>query len=179
MNNTAFLPGYTKSSLPLSPVSIYQSSDPLNNRSNEKKGDHNFKRNNPASHSLEGIIKKAKGFPVIAFGNGVAAIDCITKSLKAGDEIIAVNYDYPDVFKCPEKHHQSFNIKYAVNAGIKTAITHRTKLLWFETAPNTTLKISDISSVARLQTLLNVSFSSIILLQLPPYSDYFRWELII
>ena len=112
--------------------------------------------NNPTRQILEKLIATlengAKGF---AFSSGLAAIDSIFKTLSSGDEVIAVANIYGGTYRLLEDVYAKFGVKtHYVDSTLITNIEHkltaRTKLIWIESPTNPTLKITDITAVAKI-----------------------------
>jgi len=77
------------------------------------------------------------------------------KLLKAGDEIVAVDDIYGGAFRLFTHIYEKFgiNVTYVdtTNAiNVSDAITPKTKLIWLESPTNPTLKISDITAIAKI-----------------------------
>src|SRR5205085_1365163 len=111
---------------------------------------------NPTRTTLENIIAELEQGKVgVAFASGLAAIDAVLKLLKSGDEIIAVDDIYGGAFRLFTHVYEKFGIRVnyvdttdAIN--VFNAITPNTKLIWIETPTNPTLKISDITAIAKI-----------------------------
>ncbi len=91
----------------------------------------------------------------MAFASGLAAIDCVLKLLKAGDEIVAVDDIYGGSFRLFTHVYEKFGIKvHYVDTtdadNLLTVLSPKTRLVWLETPTNPTLKISDIEAISRL-----------------------------
>lgn len=90
-----------------------------------------------------------------AFASGLSAIDAVVKLLKSGDEIVAVDDIYGGAFRLFTHIYEKFGIKVTyvdtTNAkNVAEAITPKTKLVWLESPTNPTLKISDITTIAKI-----------------------------
>ncbi|AZI23324.1 cystathionine gamma-synthase [Chryseobacterium taklimakanense] len=102
--------------------------------------------------SLASIENGAKG---LAFGSGLAAIDCVLKLLNPGDEVIAVDDLYGGTYRMFtrlfEKYQLKFNfINFDDVSKISDLITEKTKLIWLETPTNPLMKLVDIKAVCDL-----------------------------
>jgi cysteine-S-conjugate beta-lyase len=137
-------------------VPIYQTSTFVQEAPGINKGYDYARTGNPTRSALEQIIAELEdGKTGLAFGSGLAAIDAVLKLLEAGDEIIAVDDIYGGAYRLFEQVYRKFGIRVTyVDASdpenIFNAITHKTKLIWIETPTNPTLKISDISAIAKI-----------------------------
>ncbi len=149
-------------SIPIDPltgaisVPIYQTSTFVQEAPGINKGFDYARTNNPTRQALENIVVELEGGKVAAaFASGLSAIDAVLKLLKSGDEIIAVDDIYGGAFRLFTQIYEKFSItvKYVdtTNAeNVFDAITSKTKLIWIETPTNPTLKISDISAIAKI-----------------------------
>jgi cystathionine beta-lyase len=154
-------------SIPIDPltgaisVPIYQTSTFVQEAPGENKGFDYARTNNPTRQALEKIIAELEGGTIAAaFASGLSAIDAVIKLLKSGDEIVAVDDIYGGAFRLFTQVYEKFGItvKYidATNAAnVFDAITAKTKLIWIETPTNPTLKISDITAIAKIAKASN------------------------
>jgi cysteine-S-conjugate beta-lyase len=137
-------------------VPIYQTSTFVQEAPGVNKGYDYARSNNPTRATLETIIAQLEhGTTGIAFGSGLAAIDAVLKLLKSGDEIVAVDDIYGGAFRLFTHVYEKFGItvKYVdtTNAeNVFDAVSSKTKLIWIETPTNPTLKISDITAIAKI-----------------------------
>lgn len=102
--------------------------------------------------SLASIENGAKG---LAFGSGLAAIDCVLKLLKPGDEIIAVDDLYGGSYRLFVRLFEKYNLKFTfINfddvSKVEDKITDKTRLIWIETPTNPLMKLVDIKAVCDL-----------------------------
>ena len=91
----------------------------------------------------------------LAFGSGLAAIDCVLKLLNPGDEIIAVDDLYGGSYRMFTRLFEKYQLKFHfVNLenpeNILPLINEKTKLVWLETPTNPLMKLVDIQKVAEL-----------------------------
>jgi len=137
-------------------VPIYQTSTFIQEAPGVNKGYDYARTGNPTRATLEQIIAKLENGSVgVAFSSGLAAIDAVLKLLQSGDEIVAVDDIYGGAFRLFTQVYQKFGIKvtYVDTSKVENvfdAITEKTKLIWLETPTNPTLKISDISAIAKV-----------------------------
>ncbi len=137
-------------------VPIYQTSTFVQEAPGVNRGYDYARSGNPTRSALEKIIAELEaGSTGIAFGSGLAAIDAIIKLLKSGDEIVAVDDIYGGAYRLFTHIFEKFGITVnyvdATHAeNVFNAITPKTKLIWIETPTNPTLKISDISAIAKI-----------------------------
>ncbi len=137
-------------------VPIYQTSTFVQEAPGVNKGYDYSRSNNPTRAVLEQLIATLeKGATGLAFSSGLAAIDCVIKLLKTGDEIVAVDDIYGGAFRLFGSVYEQFGIKVTYvdtsdTQKVFDAITEKTKLIWLETPTNPTLKISDIAAIAKI-----------------------------
>jgi len=149
-------------SLPIDPLTgsistpIYQTATFVQDAPGEHKGFDYARSNNPTRQVLENLIATLEhGKRGLAFASGLAAIDCVLKLLKAGDEIVAVDDIYGGSFRLFTHVYEKFGVKvrYVDTTeanNLLEVLSNKTRLVWLETPTNPTLKISDIEAIARL-----------------------------
>ncbi|HLD52941.1 MAG TPA: PLP-dependent aspartate aminotransferase family protein [Sediminibacterium sp.] len=137
-------------------VPIYQTSTFVQEAPGVNKGYDYSRSNNPTRATLEELMAKLEfGATGLAFASGLAAIDAVVKLLKSGDEIVAVDDIYGGAYRLFTAVYEQYGIKvHFVDTSdlekVAAAITPKTKLIWLETPTNPTLKISDISAIAKI-----------------------------
>jgi cysteine-S-conjugate beta-lyase len=137
-------------------VPIYQTSTFVQEAPGVNKGFDYSRSNNPTRATLEELMAKLEfGATGLAFASGLAAIDAVVKLLKSGDEIVAVDDIYGGAYRLFTAVYEQYGIKvHFVDTSdlekVAAAITPNTKLIWLETPTNPTLKISDISAIAKI-----------------------------
>lgn len=149
-------------SLPIDPLTgsistpIYQTATFVQDAPGEHKGFDYARSNNPTRQVLETLIAQLEhGTRGLAFASGLAAIDCVLKLLKAGDEIVAVDDIYGGSFRLFTHVYEKFGVKVRYvdttdTNNLLEVLSSDTRLVWLETPTNPTLKISDIEAIARL-----------------------------
>ncbi|GJN61788.1 cystathionine gamma-synthase [Elizabethkingia anophelis] len=111
---------------------------------------------NPTRQALEDALASIEnGARGLAFGSGLAAIDCVLKLLNPGDEVIAVDDLYGGTYRMFTRLFQKYQLKFTfVNfddvSKIAELINDKTKLIWLETPTNPLMKLVDIKAVADL-----------------------------
>ena len=111
---------------------------------------------NPTRQALEDSLASIEnGARGLAFGSGLAAIDCVLKLLNPGDEIIAVDDLYGGTYRMFTRLFDKYQLKFTfVNfddvSKIAELITDKTKLIWVETPTNPLMKLVDIKAVTEL-----------------------------
>jgi len=135
---------------------IYQTSTYVQEAPGVNKGYDYARSNNPTRKVLEDLIATLEnGKNGYAFASGLAAIDAVVKLLQSGDEIIAVDDIYGGAFRLFTHIYQKFGIHVTYvdstdSANVDNAITANTKLIWLESPTNPTLKISNITEIAKI-----------------------------
>ena len=108
---------------------------------------------NPTRTALENSFAAIEnGTHGFAFSSGMAAIDCVLRTLNPGDEIIAGDDLYGGTYRMFTKLFQKYGLEFIfvdVNAvdNISKEITEKTKLVWLETPTNPLMKIADIEAI--------------------------------
>ena len=111
---------------------------------------------NPTRQALEDNLASIEnGARGLAFGSGLAAIDCVLKLLNPGDEVIAVDDLYGGTYRMFVRLFEKYQLKFTfVNfddvSKISDLITEKTKLIWLETPTNPLMKLVDIKAVCDL-----------------------------
>lgn len=137
-------------------VPIYQTATYVQEAPGVNKGYDYARTNNPTRAALETIVARLEGGTAgFAFATGLAAIDAILKTLKSGDEIVAVDDIYGGAYRLFTHVYQKFGIRiHYVDttdaSNVSAYLNENTKLVWLESPTNPTLKISDIKTIAGL-----------------------------
>ncbi|MDE5430115.1 cystathionine gamma-synthase [Elizabethkingia meningoseptica] len=109
---------------------------------------------NPTRQALEDSLASIEnGARGLAFGSGLAAIDCVLKLLNPGDEVIAVDDLYGGTYRMFTRLFEKYQLKFTfVNfddvSKISAMLTDKTRLIWLETPTNPLMKLVDIKAVA-------------------------------
>ncbi len=133
---------------------IYQTSTYVQNGVGGHKGYEYSRTQNPTRAALEANLAAIEGGKYGAcFGSGLAAIDCVLKMLKPGDEVISINDLYGGSYRLFKTIFENFGIKFhfteMISPGqIKSLLNENTKLVWVETPTNPVLNVADISMIA-------------------------------
>ncbi|WP_430331470.1 cystathionine gamma-synthase [Rhodococcus sp. ACT016] len=96
-----------------------------------------------------------------AFGSGMAATDCVLRSvLRPGDHLVIPNDAYGGTFRLIDKVFTQWGIEYTPAAvsdvdAVRAAIRPNTKLVWVETPTNPLLNIGDIAAIAEVAHAAN------------------------
>jgi cystathionine gamma-lyase len=111
---------------------------------------------NPTRQALEDSLASIEnGARGLAFGSGLAAIDCVLKLLNPGDEVVAVDDLYGGTYRMFTRLFEKYQLKFTfVNfddvSKIADVITEKTKLIWVETPTNPLMKLVDIKAVVEI-----------------------------
>ena len=133
---------------------IYQTSTYAQTSPGVHKGYEYSRSANPTRTALENAFASIEnGEFGLAFGSGLAAIDCVLKLLSPGDEVISTNDLYGGSYRIFTKIFENYGIKFHFvgmeNAGnIEQFISEKTKLIWVETPTNPMMNIIDIEAVS-------------------------------
>jgi cystathionine beta-lyase len=135
---------------------IYQTSTFVQSEVGVHKGYEYSRSKNPTRKALEDNIAAIEnGQFGLAFGSGMAAIDCVLKTLKPGDEVITSNDLYGGTYRLFTSIFTQFGIKFTFMPfhdleAVAAAISSNTKMVWIETPTNPTLTIVDIDALATI-----------------------------
>ena len=135
---------------------IYQTSTYAQASPGDHKGYEYSRTGNPTRTALENAFASIEnGNFGLAFGSGLAAIDCVIKLLSPGDEVISTNDLYGGSYRIFTKIFENYGIKFHFigmeNADkIEDYISENTKLIWVETPTNPMMNIIDIEAVSKI-----------------------------
>jgi cystathionine beta-lyase len=135
---------------------IYQTSTYVQAAPGDHKGYEYSRTGNPTRNALEKAIAELEnGSYGACFGSGMAAIDCVIKMLKPGDEVISTNDLYGGTYRLFTKIYEGFGIKFHfVPMGdletVKAKVNANTKLIWVETPTNPMMNIIDIEAMSKI-----------------------------
>ena len=137
-------------------VPIYASSTFAQDGVGEMRNGFEYARTgNPTRRPLEANLAALEnGTYGRAFGSGMAATDCLLRSvLRPGDHLVIPNDAYGGTFRLIDKVFTQWGIEYtpaAINDAdeVRAAVRPNTKLVWVETPTNPLLNIGDISALA-------------------------------
>jgi cystathionine beta-lyase len=109
---------------------------------------------NPTRTALENSFAALEnGTHGFAFASGLAAIDCVLRTLNPGDEIIAGDDIYGGTYRMFSRLFKKYGLEFTfvnmnVVANVTAAISEKTKLVWVETPTNPLMKIADIQAIS-------------------------------
>ncbi|OAD46783.1 cystathionine gamma-synthase [Polaribacter atrinae] len=110
---------------------------------------------NPTRTALENSLASIEnGTHGFAFSSGLAAIDCVLRTLNPGDEIIAGIDLYGGTYRMFTRLFEKFGLEFTYVdmdsvENVAKAITEKTKLVWLETPTNPLMKIADIQAISK------------------------------
>jgi cystathionine beta-lyase/cystathionine gamma-synthase len=136
---------------------VYQTSTFLQTSPGVPVGEYEYSRAaNPTRTALENALASIEnGTRGLAFSSGLAATDCVLRSFKAGDEIIAMDDLYGGTYRMFTRIYKDSGIKFHfVDMNdlekFKSLINENTKLVWVETPTNPLMKLADIEAIAKI-----------------------------
>ncbi|MGW0990489.1 cystathionine gamma-synthase [Streptomyces sp. NPDC002486] len=122
------------------------------------RGGYEYSRSaNPTRTALEENLAALEGGRRgLAFASGLAAEDCLLRTLLApGDHVVIPNDAYGGTFRLFAKVVARWGVEWSVAdtsdpAAVRAAVTPKTKVVWVETPSNPLLGITDIAAVAQV-----------------------------
>ena len=145
---------------------VYQTSTFIQTSPGKPLADYEYSRaSNPTRSALENALASIEnGTRGLAFSSGLAATDCILRSFKAGDEIIAMDDLYGGTDSMFSRIYKDSGIKFHFVdmtdiEKLKALINENTKLIWVETPTNPLMKLADIAAIAQITKKHNILFS--------------------
>ena len=141
---------------------IYQTSTYIQNKPADHKGYEYSRTANPTRSALEkNIAALENGKYGLCFGSGLAAVDCIIKLLKPGDEVISTNDLYGGTYRIFTKVFEGLGIKFHFTGmrnseQVTSLINSKTKMIWTETPTNPMLNIIDIKALGKISKKNNL-----------------------
>ncbi len=140
---------------------IYQTSTYAQSSPGKHKGYAYSRTANPTRNALEKSFAAIEnGTHGLAFSSGLAAIDCVLRTLKSGDEVIAGDDLYGGTYRIFTRMFEKQGLKFSyvdMNSveNVTNAITEKTKLIWIETPTNPLMKIADIAEITKAVKAVN------------------------
>eukprot|EP00667_Euglena_gracilis_P011159 EG_transcript_11384 len=117
---------------------------------------------NPTRTALEEAIAVIEGAQhCVVFSSGMAAIDAVVRTLRAGDEVIAGTDLYGGTYPLFTSMWAKFGLSFQfVDTGcpelVEERITSNTRLIWIETPSNPLTKVTDIEAIGQIARRHNV-----------------------
>lgn len=145
-----------KDSEPIS-TPIYLSSTYKRNIDGSYNNDFVYSRTDNPNRAIveKSIALLEKGNYAYAFSSGMAAVNTVIQSLKAGDHVLLPDDIYYAIRKLLDEVFVNWNISYDLVDmshlnSIEKAIKKTTSLIWVESPSNPQLKISDIEEISKI-----------------------------
>ena len=123
-------------------------------------GQYDYTRSgNPTRSALERHVAELEGgIRAFSFGSGMAALNVVTRLVKAGDEIICADDSYGGTYRLLSRvtSRQGVSIKYVNLEGdagprnLRQAMSSQTKLVMVETPTNPFQRICDLKALAEV-----------------------------
>ncbi|WP_343330944.1 cystathionine gamma-synthase [Polaribacter staleyi] len=116
---------------------------------------HYSRGSNPTRTALENSLASIEnGTHGFAFSSGLAAIDCVLRTLNPGDKIIAGIDLYGGTYRMFTRLFEKYGLEFTYVdtesvENVAKAITEKTKLVWLETPTNPLMKIADIQAISK------------------------------
>ncbi len=142
---------------------IYQTSTYAQSSPGKHKGYEYSRAANPTRTALENAFAVLEnGTHAFAFASGLAAVDCVLRVLKPGDEVIAGDDLYGGSYRMFTKLFQQYGLRFSYvdmndPKNVVNAITDKTRLIWIETPTNPLMKIADIEEITQQVKLVSNS----------------------
>lgn len=120
---------------------------------------------NPTRTALENALASIEnGSRGLAFSSGLAATDCLLRSFKAGDEIIAMDDLYGGTYRMFTRIYKDSGLVFHFVDmtdldKFQSLINENTKLVWVETPTNPLMKLADIEAIAHITKKHNILFA--------------------
>ena len=120
---------------------------------------------NPTRTALENALASIEnGVRGLAFSSGLAATDCVLRSLKGGDEVIAMDDLYGGTYRMFTRIYKDSGIVFHFMdmnnlEKFESLINENTKLVWVETPTNPLMKLADIAEIAKITKKNNILFA--------------------
>ena len=141
---------------------IYQTSTYIQKEPGVHKGYEYSRTANPTRTALENNLAALEnGKYGLCFGSGLAAVDCIIKLLKPGDEVISTNDLYGGTYRIFTKVFEELGIKFHFTGmnnieKVRSLVNSNTKMIWTETPTNPMLNIIDIEELSKISKSNNL-----------------------
>jgi cystathionine beta-lyase/cystathionine gamma-synthase len=136
---------------------IYQTSTYVYEELGKSKNGYDYARtNHPNRKALERTIAKLEGgLASYVFTSGMAAIDSVFRLLRPGDHVVLSEAVYGGVYRLTTQLLVHFGLEFSFvdtsdPAVVLGALRPNTKMIYIETPTNPTLRITDISAMAKL-----------------------------
>src|SRR5215470_12883475 len=135
---------------------IYQTSTYVQSELGKDKGYDYARTNHPNRKALEKTVAKLEGgVGAYVFSSGMAGIDAVFRLLRPGDHVVVSEAVYGGVFRLSTQLLVHFGLEFTFvdsssTEAVFSALRPNTKMLYVETPTNPTLRVTDISAMAKL-----------------------------
>ena len=142
---------------------IYQTSTYVNEELGKNKGYDYARTNHPNRKALERTVAKLEGgHGAYVFTSGMAGIDAVFRLLRPGDHVVLSEAVYGGVFRLSTQLLVHFGLEFSfvdtsTPDAVRMALRPNTKMLYIETPTNPTLRVADISVMAKLANERNTT----------------------
>ena len=145
---------------------VYQTSTYVQTSPGQPVSDYEYSRaSNPTRTALENALASIEnGARGLAFSSGLAATDCVLRSFKAGDEIIAMDDLYGGTYRLFTRIYKNSGLVFHfvdMNDldAFQALINENTKMVWVETPTNPLMKLADIAAIAAITKKHQILFA--------------------
>jgi cystathionine beta-lyase/cystathionine gamma-synthase len=136
---------------------IYQTTTYVNEEVGKYKNGYDYARtNHPNRKALEKTVAKLEGgHSAYVFTSGMAAIDAVFRLLRPGDHVVLSEAVYGGVYRITTQLLVHFGLEFSFvdttdPAHVLGALRPNTKMLYVETPTNPTMRLTDLSAMAKL-----------------------------
>jgi cystathionine beta-lyase/cystathionine gamma-synthase len=135
---------------------IYQTSTYVNEELGKNKGYDYARTAHPNRRGLERCVAKLEGGrAAFVFSSGMAGIDAVFRLLRPGDHVVLSEAVYGGVFRLSTQLLVHFGLEFSFvdtssADAVRMALRPNTKMLYVETPTNPTLRVTDISAMAKV-----------------------------
>ncbi len=137
---------------------IYQTSTFVQRGVGRHQGYEYSRSGNPTRTALETCISAVEGGQYgLAFASGMAAADAVVRLLGPGDHVIAGNDVYGGTYRLFDKVYRRYGLEFTFvdasdHEAVRAALRPETRMIWLESPTNPLLNLSDITSIAGLDS---------------------------
>ena len=135
-------------------VPIYQTSTFAQSSPGKHTGYEYARTGNPTRTAYQDCVAALEnGKHALAFSSGLATIDTLLHTLKAGDHVVCSDDVYGGTYRLFDKVLRRFGLEFTFMdlsdvSKVRAAFKPNTKMLWIESPTNPMLKIFDIAALA-------------------------------
>lgn len=133
---------------------IFQTSTYVQDEPGVHKGHEYSRTSNPTRSALQNSLAALEnGKHGLCFSSGLAAIDCLMKTMSPGDHVLSTSDLYGGTYRIYTKIFEKFGVEFDFigmeDAGaVEAHVKPNTKLIWVETPTNPMMNIIDIKAMA-------------------------------